>query len=173
MVVVLTILIALGSIVLPLCSEHVESAENSATSASLIAVRDALVQYAEDTQPLAFDGLTTAATESNRFSIQWLFLNPVTGSSQVSFDPSLRRGWRGPYLHLSGNVVDGNNGHQVLDGRRNELVTQFVSPGSSPRDIRIVSPGTDGVVNIPSNIATASLTPGDIGDDIYVSVRLP
>lgn len=172
LVVVLLILAALGGILVPLCSGNMETAAANATRASLAAIRDAMLQYWQDTHDVELDGVTTTAAEAGRFDIAWLFSNPVTGDQTVQFDPNVRTGWNGPYLAgASGDVATWGSG-TMLDGWNREITVQYVNPGSSLRDVRIVSPGPDGVIDLPPATATASLTSADIGDDVYVAVTL-
>ncbi len=97
LLVVLSILIALGGVLVPLCNDNLSSAAESATRATLAEAKDAMLSYWSDTKFVPLDGVTTVAVEAERFNIEWLFANPVTGNDTVSFDANSRRGWNGPY----------------------------------------------------------------------------
>ncbi len=93
------------------------------------------------------------------------------GDRTISFDRNTLSGWNGPYL-LSATtppdaVVDG-----LIDGWNHQLVVHYVNPGANLRDVRIVSPGPNGVIDISAATATSSLTTNNVGDDLYVSLLL-
>ena len=170
LVVVLFILVALAGLATPLCSEQMAVAAQSTTLATLTRTRDALEQYWLDTKFLTLDGVLTTADEAHRFDIQWLFNNPVTGDRTLGFDRTSRIGWNGPYLLNTTTepaAIDG-----LIDGWQHNLVVQDVNPSATIRDVRIVSPGPDGLVHIPAAMPTAALTNSNIGDDLYVSLLL-
>ena len=172
LVVVLSILVAMAGIVTPLLSGTVDRANETVTARSLTVVRDALQEYWNDTKCVPLDGLTTVATEADRFSVIWLFRNPVTDDQTFGFDIETRIGWRGPYLSSStGDQVA--LGEPALIDAWNELLTiQDVSPLSTVRDVRIVSAGPNRMVDIPPTTPTIALTQTDVGDDIYVALTL-
>ncbi|MCC6511799.1 MAG: hypothetical protein IT423_22045 [Pirellulaceae bacterium] len=171
LVVVLFILAALGGLVIPLCSDQINIAAHSVTGSTLSETRDAISQYWHDTKHETLDGVITVADEPNRFDIQWLFFSPVTGTRTIDFEPTSRTGWNGPYLlSATDNTTPGSPG--LIDGWNHLLVTQYVNPGDTIKDVRIVSGGPNGVVDIPSGTATAALNAGNTGDDIYVSLLL-
>lgn len=172
MIVVLMILAALSSVVAPLLSQSVHDANRISTQTSLTAVRDALVKYWSDTKHLPMDGITTSATESNRLDIDWLFRNPTSGDQVQDFDPNTKIGWRGRYLnHSTGDEIAAGK-WLIVDAWNTELVVQDVAPSSTPRDVRIVSAGSNGVVDTPGATATDLLTVADTGDDLYVVLSL-
>lgn len=169
LVVVLCILAALSAIVVPLCSDSLASAAESVTQASLVQARDATLQYWRDTKHVTLDGVVSVATEAQRFQIEWLFNNPVTGDKTVQFDPNLHSGWNGPYM-ASSTVQFGGPG--LLDAWNQPLVAQYTDPNATLKDVRIVSAGPNGVIDIPANTASVALTSNSIGDDLYVSLLL-
>ncbi len=172
MIVVLMILAAVSGVLAPLLSQSVHDANRVSTQTSLTAVRDAILKYWSDTKHLPMDGLTTVATEANRLHIDWLFSNPSTGDQTQDFDPNSQIGWRGRYLnHSTGDEISAGRWF-VVDAWNTELTIQDVAPGSSPRDVRIVSAGPNGTVDTPGATATSSLTSADIGDDLYVVLSL-
>ncbi|MGN6133228.1 MAG: hypothetical protein ACTHOU_01965 [Aureliella sp.] len=172
LVVVLCILAALGGMVVPLCSGNVAAAADSVTRASLTEIRDALNQYWQDTQYLTLDGISSYATESQRFDLAWLFLNPVTGDGTNQFDPNLRSGWNGPYMAGTSADIATWGSLTFVDGWNRQFTVQYVNPSDDVKDVRIVSSGPDGVIDIPAATATAALTSADTGDDIYVALVL-
>lgn len=171
LIVVLTILVALSGIVLPICSENLSTANATATRSTLAEARNAMLQYWHDSKFVALDGVTTFATESQRFEISWLFASPVTNTTSVQFDPNLRTGWNGPYIASSTTDAD-IAGPGLVDAWNQTLSVQYVNPGGSLKDVRIVSSGGNGVVDIPAGMATSSLTSSSIGDDLYVALSL-
>ena len=120
--------------------------------------------------------------------LRYLFVNPLTEDTTVTYNPAYRLGWRGPYLVANtGSVYTintaagfleqyGENGDPtVLDGWGNPIVIQ--NPGilaDGGQDVRLVSAGPNGVVNIDPTIPTATLlaTPSLAGDDVWVSFEL-
>jgi len=171
LLVVLSILAALSGIVLPLCSESLNNANETVTRSTLAEARTAMLQYWHDTKFVGLNGVTTVATESQRFNISWLFANPVTNTSTVQFDPNLRTGWNGPYIATStaDTTVGGPN---LVDAWNQTLSVQYVNPSDTLKDVRIVSAGRNGVVDIPAATATSALTTSSIGDDLYVALML-
>lgn len=172
LIVVLSILIALSGIVLPLCSQNLASANEAATRSTLAETRNAVLQYWHDTKFIELNGVTTVATESQRFSLSWLFKNPVTNNSTVQFDRNTRSGWNGPYMATSTADSVALGGPNLIDGWNQTLIVQYVNPNDSLKDVRIVSAGPNGAIDIPSNTATSALTTNSIGDDIYVALVL-
>ncbi len=187
LVVVLTILVALGAMVVPVLRGSGEQSSETTTDATLIAVRDALLHYWSDTKYVVLTG--DPAVEDQRFQVRWLFENPSTSDT---FDPDTRIGWNGPYLvNQTGRyTVD------VARGFRNQYGTETTNElekdpavvdswTASPIiiqatrntnegywDIRIVSAGPDGVVDLDSQTLTENLTPATSGDDVYVALKL-
>ncbi len=172
LIVVLSILIALGGIMLPLYAEHFSSAASTVTQATLAEIRNAMLQYWHDTKHVPLDGITSVATESQRFEIAWLFANPVTGDTTNLFNPNSQIGWRGPYITSSTADAIANGGPNLVDGWNQLLIVQYVDPSSSLKDLRIISLGANGAVDVPANIATSDLTTSSIGDDLYVALSL-
>ena len=109
-----------------------------------------MLQYWHDTKFVQLDGVTTVATELQRFNMAWLFTNPVTNTNTIQFDPNLRSGWNGPYLATS--TLDSTvGGPGLIDAWNHPLTVQYVNPGDDAiKDVRIVSAGPNGVVDIPA-----------------------
>ena len=169
LITVLFILAALAGVVIPLCSEQVAQASQTATRATLVEVQQAVLRYWHDTKYVPLDGVNTVATEAQRFDLVWLFKNPVTDDTAVQYDPNTRRGWNGPYL-LSPTAADGQR--DLVDAWNNSLQVQYVNPAEDLKDVRIVSAGANGVVDIDPGTATSLLTSGSTGDDLYVAITL-
>ncbi|MDA7980294.1 MAG: prepilin-type N-terminal cleavage/methylation domain-containing protein [Pirellulales bacterium] len=188
LMIVLVILVGLASVMVPMFANSREDSAERTTRASLVAVRDALTQQHLDTKYIALTGPPeTVAIDATRFHLRWLFHNPVTGDASNDFDPDTRTGWNGPYLM-------NNTGQYAIDATKNltasygsdgdpaildtytgtPIVCQVV--GSGPLDVRLVSAGTDGVVDIDPTDATADLASEGgtepTGDDIYVAFTL-
>lgn len=172
LVVVLAVLIATSSLLVPLFSGTLQSAQEDSTRRTLLIARAALLDYWSDTRLIAMDGIVTAATENDRLDLIWLFRNPVSNDDSLDYAPATGIGWRGPYIASStGDLVTVGYPH-LIDAWNREIAVQDVNPATTPRDIRIVSAGANGTIEIPSATATDALTPIDLGDDIYVALRL-
>jgi type II secretory pathway pseudopilin PulG len=172
LVVVLSILVAMAGILTPLLSGTVDRANQTVTIRSLTVVRDALQEYWNDTKFIELDGITTVGTEADRFSVIWLFRNPVTDDRAFDFDTATQIGWRGPYLSTStgDHVALGNPA--LIDAWNQLLTIQDVDPLSTVRDLRIVSAGPNRMIDMPASTPTAGLTSTDVGDDLYVALTL-
>ncbi|MEO9595614.1 type II secretion system protein [Rhodopirellula bahusiensis] len=172
LVVVLSILAAVSSILIPVFSGTIQNANQVATTCSLNQIGDAIGDYWRDTKHIPLDGIGSVATETNRFDIDWLFANPVTGDGTFDFSFDTRIGWRGPYLWTSTGDQVAAGSPFMIDAWNRSFSIQDVAPSTQPRDLRIVSAGPDGVVSIPPSTATSALTSTDVGDDLYVALTL-
>lgn len=172
LVVVLSVLAAISGLLAPLFTGTVQSANEVATERSLVQIRDALLDYWRDTKHISLDGVTTVASEANRFDTDWLFANPVTGDSTWDFSPNTLIGWRGPYLSGSTGDVIASGSPFLIDAWNREIKIQDVDPSASLRDVRIISGGPDGVISTAASTATSALTSADVGDDIYVAISV-
>lgn len=172
LVVVLSILAALASLLSPIFSGTIQDANATVTQRSLTTIRDAMLDYWADTKHIPMDGITTTATQANRLSVDWLFSNPSSGDTLQDFDPHTQIGWRGRYLAAStGNEIAAGK-WLVVDAWNQEIVTQLVDPAAQMLDLRIVSGGPNGVIDIPAGTATTALTDLLVGDDLYVALQL-
>jgi type II secretory pathway pseudopilin PulG len=170
LIVVLCVIAAISGIVIPVCSDQMASATRVTTLSTLSEVQQTLQSYWQDTKLIELDGLSTYSTEADRFEIKWLFKNPVTNDATNQFSPVTRIGWNGPYLLSS---TDSGATPGLIDAWNSSLVVQYVNPASSgAKDVRVVSPGPNGVVEINPTASTSSLTAGSIGDDLYVALTL-
>ena len=120
--------------------------------------------------------------------------DPGSTDTTVTYDPAYRLGWRGPYLvanNLSVYTINtatgfleqyGENGDPaVMDGWGNPIVIQCPSllPGGQltadgSLDVRLVSAGPNGIVEINPAASTAALLSGSspTGDDVWISFEV-
>jgi len=172
MVVVLCVLAALAGLSLPILSGTYSIAATSTTRSTLREVSRATNLYWSDCKLLKLDGTTTVATESTRFQVRWLFRNPQTDSSAKSYLINSSIGWNGPYiLHPTGSPLQFGD-VAIIDAWNHAITIQDVSSASTPRDVRIVSCGPNGLIDIPANVSTSSLDASNSGDDLYVALQL-
>ncbi len=172
LIVVIAIVASLASVALPIFTDVHSTAKESSTRSTLVQVRDAVTLYWADTKSIPLDGLATFAIETQRFQVVWLFRNPVTNLISASYDPLTRIGWNGPYLlHATGDP-DLYGQHSLIDAWNNPVVIQDFDSNASIRDVRVVSAGPNGVIDIPAAVSTTALTSSEIGDDIYVAFYL-
>lgn len=170
MLVALSIIVALSGLVIPVCSGTMVSAAQTATEATLSEARQAVLRYWHDTKWVTLDGVGSFALESDRFNTVWLFKSPVSNDASVQYDPNLRVGWNGPYLTAAsmGHVTAPG----LADAWNHALVAQYVNPGAEVKDVRLVSAGANGVIDIAAGTPTSSLTSNNVGDDLYVAISL-
>ena len=160
LLVVLAVLVALVSIVVPLVTDMSDGARETATLASMRQVQELIL----DRYRLDMAGLVTSsdtlglvqrgfpgpdashlvpAGRQQHPQLCFLFVNPLTNTSQATFDPATARGWRGPYLLRSRHGVypgldastavargfDGQFGEigddTILDGWGNPIIIQL------------------------------------------------
>ena len=172
MVVVLGVLAALAGLSIPLLSGTHSIAATSTTQSTLREVSRATNMYWADCKFLMLDGVTTVATESTRFQVRWLFRNPQTDSSSKSYNINTTIGWNGPYLlYPTGSPLQFGD-VATIDAWNHAITIQDVSSTSTPRDVRIVSGGPNGLIDIPANVFTSSLDASNTGDDLYVALQL-
>lgn len=192
LLIVLVLLVALAGILVPIFGNVTDDAAMQTTQASLVAIRDAVVRSWTDTKYVSLPGSggspPTEAEETERFHIRWLFNSPVSGVATSDFDPDSRIGWNGPYLtQFTGRyAIDdsrnltatygSDNDPSVLDSFTGTPIVVQVVGASTPYDVRIVSAGPNGIVDIDPTTATSSLESEGgmeaIGDDLYVSFVL-
>ena len=193
LLVVLTIMIALALIVIPMFGDvkvvtpsgESESPVEIATTATLNAVRDALVgedgvleslSHKSNALPRKVNDLTSETAPSH---IQ------ETAPELVVYDPVNRIGWNGPYMVATGMNEAGEP--TVVDGWGNEIQIQadFDENGeidqTESKYMRIVSAGPNGKVETPAdhenmkpgNNEFNELTRSECGDDLVIFVRVP
>ena len=172
LIVVISVLAAISGILIPVFTGTIHTANEVATKRTLVEVRDTVANYWSDMKHVTLDGVTTVATDADRLNIDWLFANPVTGDTTFDFDFNTQIGWRGPYLAESTGDLVAAGSPYLIDAWNNEIEIQDVDSTATLRDVRIVSGGPDGTIDIPTATATSALTANDIGDDIYVAFSL-
>ena len=191
LLVVIAILATVGTLVLPAVGNYLADSRGDVTRQSLTQLRDTIAEtYWQDSAgQLPQRDPTVPPVPSGRLmspQLRYLFVNPHTEDATVTYDPAYRRGWRGPYLvdrngpaytvnNTAGftNLYGENGDPVVLDGWGRPIAIQ--NPGLLPdgrQDVRLVSAGPDGIVNLPPTKATAALTAADIGDDLWVSFEV-
>ena len=113
-------------------------------------------------------------------------MDPTTGTTTFRFDATYKRGWRGPYLSqatgsYSINVSSGftasygNTGDKALiDAWGNPVVIQNPGATNGLQDVRVVSAGPNGIIDINPATSSATLvsTPSLVVDDRYVAFEL-
>ncbi len=186
LVVVLFILVALAAIVVPMLVSTQDYAAEQTTKATLVAVRDAMIQYWQDTKYVDESLLDDDAKEEDRFRLRWLFVNPETNDTTRTFNPDTAVGWNGPYLSsVKGTLPkEDDDSPEILDSFvRNgnpdglPIVWQIVE-NSPAYELRLISVGPDGEVRIDESTPTADLVGDDDeakakrGDDVYVAFTL-
>ncbi len=187
------IISVLATLVLPAVGNYLGESRGNVTQQSLARLRDVIAEtYWQDAdRNLPQRNTSVTPVPSGRLTtpqLRYLFVNPLTEDTTVTYNPAYRLGWRGPYLVANtGSVYTintaagfleqyGENGDPtVLDGWGNPIVIQ--NPGilaDGGQDVRLVSAGPNGVVNIDPTIPTATLlaTPSLAGDDVWVSFEL-
>jgi hypothetical protein len=121
-----------------------------------------------------------------------LFVNPATWSReaarytpQYTFDPERNIGWRGPYLsqprgeyvvneskHFS-NMYGETGDQAVLDAWGRPLVLQYAARSEEGLvDLRVISAGANGRVEIERTARSEDLEATTVGDDLYVALEL-
>jgi type II secretory pathway pseudopilin PulG len=172
LIVVLCVVAALAGLSLPILSGTHSIAANATTQSTLREISQATSHYWADCKLLKLDGVTTIATEAERFQIRWLFRNPQTDTTNISFDINSSIGWNGPYLlSPTGSPIQFVD-VAMIDAWNKAVVFQDPNSAANPRDVRIVSGGANGTIDIPANVATSSLDTATIGDDLYVALQL-
>ncbi len=187
LVVVMMILVALASLVVPLIGNLVGDSRGDVTRQSLTEIRNVVANMYWDDMgkklPWPDPVAKQPATRKDHPQLRYLFVNPLSENTIRDHDPAYRRGWRGPYLMNPGfqfplpnaNFTDyyGQEGDPaVIDGWGNPIVIQNPGLVGPAQDVRVVSAGPDGILNIPRNKATASLTEADKGDDVWLEFEV-
>lgn len=187
LLVVMAVLTALAGLVLPAVGHYMAESRDTITRQSLTRLRDVVGGvYWSDKQTLPRPDATVSAGRATHPQVRYLLVNPLTEDATLGYDPVYRRGWRGPYLVHQQNAtytIDSSLGFTnlygetgdptVLDGWGRPLVIQH--PGevtAGLEDVRIVSAGPDGVLNIPPATLSRDLTTTDIGDDLWVTLEV-
>lgn len=188
MLVVIAILAMVSGLVLPAVGHYVSDSRETVTRQDLTRLRDVVadVYWHDSYSRLPRPDLSVSPSRTDAPQLRYLFVNRATETAALSFDPEYRRGWRGPYLvEQSGATYTvaasagftaryGENGDPaVWDGWGRPIVAQ--NPGllaDGRVDVRLVSAGPNGVLEIPPTMGTAALTAADIGDDVWIGLEL-
>jgi len=188
LLLVVTIISILATLILPAVGNFLGESRADVTRVSLTRLRDVIAEtyWPDNRSTLPRPGLPLQGSRQNAPQLRYLFVNPQTEDTIVTFDPTARLGWRGPYMVdrndslYTINTATGfteqygeNGDPAVLDGWGRAIVLQ--NPGTlsdGRQDVRLVSAGPDGIVNIPPTKLTAALTTGDIGDDVFASFEV-
>jgi type II secretory pathway pseudopilin PulG len=202
--VVLAILGALAGMVVLSSGALLGGSRGDVTRQSLAQLRDVIAQsyWPDAGGNLPERNVNVAPVPPARMTtpqLRYLFINPLTentlttadpGSTDttVTYNPAYRLGWRGPYvvpnnaavytINTAGGFLEqyGENGDPaVMDGWGDPIVIQ--NPGLTSdggQDVRLVSAGPNGIVNIDPTISTAALlaNPSLAGDDIWISFEV-
>lgn len=172
LIVALCVVAALAGLSLPILSSTYSVAATSTTQSTLREVSRATSLYWSDCKFLKLDGISTVATETTRFEVRWLFRNPQNDTSNSTFNINSTIGWNGPYIMSATGSPLQFGDVAIIDAWSRAITMQDVNLALSPRDVRIVSGGPNGVIEIPANVATSSLVASSIGDDLYVALAL-
>ena len=118
LVVVLTIMVALGGLVIPRLTSTGDTARDVVSVASTVEIRDAVMQFWSDCK-YAYPAMPV---EDQRIQLGHLLTMPSIGAF-AAFDPNVRLGWNGPYLQTDGKtyLIDSANGFSSIYGDATQL----------------------------------------------------
>ena len=184
LVVVLAILVAIAGMTIPLLSSTLDTTSIQAAQASLGRIRDQVMRYWNDCSH--FDAFSL---DQRPVYLADLLQAPdfVIADETKLFNPDTRLGWHGPYLAPTNHVYVTNEARRFLgiygaegdlavnDPWGNPFVIQDVDPSTppgSPRDVRILSAGPDGVIDTDPTTPSSVLVTMDSNDDVYLAVTL-
>jgi prepilin-type N-terminal cleavage/methylation domain-containing protein len=115
LVVVLAILATLGSLLLPAVGHFVNDSRGDVTRASLARLREVICLYWNDNRQLpqpnsnvSLGRMVTPPGQNQSIApaqVRYLFVNPATEDTTVTFNPVYKLGWRGPYVVNQGGAV--------------------------------------------------------------------
>lgn len=175
LVVVLMITVALAAMAIPLVGNHVTEATRTSTLATLAEIRNAVTLFWQDDDRLP----------KQLPRIHDLFVDPTTGTTAFRFEPTYKLGWRGPYLreatgsyeigepHASFTASYGLTGDRALrDAWGHAVVIQTPGATNGVQDVRVVSAGANGVIDILPATFSSALNDLNDGDDVYVTFTL-
>ncbi len=187
------VLALLGLVALPLAGGYRSRADKAATQQTLEEVRDALARYWRDSPRSLPRPHRADRTRKDHPQLTFLLVNPATWTEsaasytpEFSFDAVRKTGWRGPYLSRPIGVyrVDetagfsrmyGQTGDKaVVDAWGRPVVLQYAARSPDGLvDLRVVSAGANGVIDLDRAAATEGLNEKSMGDDVYVALALP
>jgi len=194
LLVVLTILIALATIVVPTITTFGRKSQEVAPRENLLRLQDLLVnQYYADMQELPRPNLTVSSNRTDHPQLRYLFVNPDTESIAKTPNATLlsTRRWQGPYIRHGGTryQVDTANGFTttygvgdndttgvrgdpaILDAWGRPIVIQEPNDGNAGTTddktyTRLLSAGPNGVIDTPLTVTMANNTTR--GDDVLI-----
>ncbi len=189
LVVVLVILAALAGLAVPLIGQLAGDSRADVTRQSLVEIRNVIANMYWDDMGKRLPRPGTAGLGGGRRDhpqMRYLFLNPDANPEDTvrTYDPAYRLGWRGPYLMNPGGRFPVPNGNftdsyglegdpAVLDGWGKPIVIQNPGmTGDGSQDVRLVSAGLNGILTIPPDKASDSLSDAEKGDDVWLSFEV-
>lgn len=185
LLIVVVIIVVLAALVIPLFGKTTHSSELDATFKTMMTIREAIMGttdrpgYFQDMKGLPIPASTdpdVAAGAGLPLQMLDLFQNPRTLTTVSDFDPSTRRGWRGPYLGQASGSAAGFGivrDSFTRQGQLGGLIVIQWPPVGTPnrlRYVRLVSFGPDGVQD-PGYAHVwdpAQITANMINDDLIV-----
>lgn len=154
LVVVLAILVALGGLVIPRLMATTDAARETATRASAVEIRDAVMRFWSDCKYSYPNG----NANDQRIQLGHLLELPSTFSE---FDPNLRLGWNGPYLQNDGRLysIDLGAGFTTAYGDASQPTVRDTFANQDYDLDGVVESGLPFVIQEPtlSNLAASSL----------------
>ena len=190
--IVLVILIAVATIILPVIQTHVvvpggevKSANEIATETTLRTLRDAIVSESGVLQNLSHEPNALPRKVSELASDVAPEHVQIRTPELTHFDPFFGIGWRGPYVLPTG--INELGAATIVDGwgKEIEVHIDFNADGEvdeqESRYMRFVSGGPNGKVETPvdrmnmkpGKNSSNELTRSDCGDDLVVFVSIP
>jgi hypothetical protein len=215
LVVVLAVLVAVAGLVIPRLTSVTEESKRQATLVTMGRLRDVLMGtpgmpgYFQDMELSPIGGFYPTGSSFNQdVYLEDLYWNPaaIGGTSAPNnlytstFDPTIKLGWRGPYLTNSAGTLSSalaqyptsrgriwpsppsDSPPAVLDGWGNPIIIQWpqgngITSAQTAAYVRLVSAGRNGVFDSPLTVAdltTMWLNASSTGyDDVVLYLRQP
>lgn len=181
----MAIMAVLGALVLPAVGHYMTDSRDTVTRQSLSRLRDVVALYWADMAALPEPDASVSPARSSHAQVRYLFVNRATEAATLDHDAVYRRGWRGPYLvHQPGALyaIDTTNNFTaaygeagdptVLDGWGRPLVIQYVGKTTDGlHDVRILSAGPNGKIDVPESSWSSALSTSDY-DDLWVTLEV-
>ncbi len=172
LVVVLTILVALGGLVIPRLMATTEVARETATLASAVEIRDAVLRFWSDCKYAYPSKDLHPDVNANDQRIQLGHLLELPSTFPV-FNPNLRLGWNGPYLQSDGRLysIDDGSGFTSAYGDASQPAVRDTFANQDYDLDGVVESGLPFVIQEPtlSNLGLSSLV-HEIGEQREVRV---
>jgi len=182
----------LGLGVLPLTCGVCSRRERDRTVQTLEEVRDAVARYWRDAPRAMPRPHPSDRTRKDYPQLLFLLVNPATWTEtsasytpEFTYEPGRKSGWRGPYLSQPVGVyrVDevkrfsrmyGETGDPApSDAWGRPVVLQYAARTRDDLiDLRVVSAGANGRLEVDPAAATEELNETTLGDDLYVALAL-